>query len=295
MTERYLIINADDFGLCRETNDAIEELFNEGRITSTTLMAPAKEAADAVSRAKSNSKISMGLHITLNSDFEGERWQSVAPMNDVRSLVDENGAFHHELRLFYSNAKENEVAAELQAQYDFAASSGVCPTHADSHCGTLYGFNGRPFLKEAFGLCEKYRIPFRFPRSKGFLTRIFGGYVPPEAEALHTNAVLIADSHGIHLPDDLLTNPFPIAKIPSFLHLKEFYLQAVRNIGEGVTELFLHPSHDSARMSAITPEWRKRVWEYRFLMEDDLMKTLERENIRLVSWANAPFKSVGNR
>lgn len=36
MSGRFLIINADDFGVCMETNEAIERLFNEGRRTAFT-------------------------------------------------------------------------------------------------------------------------------------------------------------------------------------------------------------------------------------------------------------------
>ncbi len=42
--ERYLIINADDYGMSQSTNQAIEHLFNEGFITSTTLMTNLRKA-----------------------------------------------------------------------------------------------------------------------------------------------------------------------------------------------------------------------------------------------------------
>ena len=37
---RYLIINADDFGMCRSANLAVYDLFEKGGITSATIMAP---------------------------------------------------------------------------------------------------------------------------------------------------------------------------------------------------------------------------------------------------------------
>ena len=36
--ERFLIINADDYGLCHSTNQAIDTLLAEGFITSASLM-----------------------------------------------------------------------------------------------------------------------------------------------------------------------------------------------------------------------------------------------------------------
>ena len=46
---RYLIVNADDYGMCRSANLAVQELFELGYLKSATLEVPcpaAKEAAE---------------------------------------------------------------------------------------------------------------------------------------------------------------------------------------------------------------------------------------------------------
>ena len=63
---KYLIINADDFGLNKEQNEAIKDLLNNKLITSTSLMSVAAEATDAVSFAK-DIDFPVGVHITLLS------------------------------------------------------------------------------------------------------------------------------------------------------------------------------------------------------------------------------------
>ena len=50
--DKYLILNADDFGYDAETNEAIETLLKSERITSVSLLAPAPAAEDAADRAK---------------------------------------------------------------------------------------------------------------------------------------------------------------------------------------------------------------------------------------------------
>ena len=52
--DKYLIINADDFGMCHSANLAVADLFKSGGITSATIMAPCAWAYEAVNFAKAN-------------------------------------------------------------------------------------------------------------------------------------------------------------------------------------------------------------------------------------------------
>ena len=54
MIERYLIINADDFGMRRSSNFAVFDLLKSDKITSSTIMAPCSLAPEAVKFAKNN-------------------------------------------------------------------------------------------------------------------------------------------------------------------------------------------------------------------------------------------------
>ena len=73
---KFLIINADDFGYNLEQNIAIKELLENGLITSTSLMSVAPSKDDAIDFAKENN-ISVGVHLTINSDDENNKWQSI--------------------------------------------------------------------------------------------------------------------------------------------------------------------------------------------------------------------------
>ena len=63
MNERYLIINADDFGLCESMNQAVQELFRLGAITSSSILSPAPRAAKASALA-AQQKLPAGVHWT---------------------------------------------------------------------------------------------------------------------------------------------------------------------------------------------------------------------------------------
>ena len=45
--KRYLIINADDFGMSESTNEAIRQLFDNEKFTSAGILAPAPFAYGA--------------------------------------------------------------------------------------------------------------------------------------------------------------------------------------------------------------------------------------------------------
>ena len=45
---KYLIVNADDYGMCNAANEAVEELFLGGWLKSSTIMMPCPGAEHAV-------------------------------------------------------------------------------------------------------------------------------------------------------------------------------------------------------------------------------------------------------
>lgn len=285
---RYLIINADDYGVCPETNEAVEEAFNNGCLTSCTVMPPAFASIDAIERAKRNQKIKMGLHITLNSEYKDDPWRSIAPPSFVSSLLESGLYIRRNTEDLYRHAVSEEVETEIFAQYRYIADRGYKPTHADNHCGTVYGFKGRPFYDPVFSLCSRYKLPFRLPKRKTYLETAYGGRIPEHTDRLHSEAVEKAARLGIPLPDDLVTNHEGLRDIPSYEYLKFFYIRTVVNLKEGITELYMHPSKESKTVKL--PGGIKRVWEYRVLLDDDFKKTIEREGINLVSYDTAPFR-----
>lgn len=287
MNARHLIINADDFGLTRAGDQAIRALFAAGRITSTTILSPARFADDACTAAKED-HIPAGVHWTLHAEWAEERWQPSAGASSVPSLC-EDGALLSDAKRMAKTAKSGDVSRELEAQLAFLTARGVTPDHADSHGGTLYGINGRLFFRNAFRLCRAAGLPFRFPRRATFLARQLGHEPGALLRVAHRAIVASADAHGVKLIDDLITNPDPAAKIGSLSALSEYYERALSQAGAGITEVFLHPSQRDDALLARTPEWQKRVWEYEYLSSDAFINFVEREGFQLCSWASAPF------
>lgn len=106
MSERILIVNADDFGASPGINAGIVQAHTHGVVTSTSLMVTGAGLDDAVTLARAHPALSIGLHWDL--DGEGE------PRVDF--------------------GDHDAVREELERQLTrFEAVMGRPPTHLDSH------------------------------------------------------------------------------------------------------------------------------------------------------------------
>ena len=128
-----LILNADDFGLTAGVNRAIIELYRASALTSTTLMARAAAAEEAIELACSTPSLGVGCHVVL---VDGEPLRTA---RELPTLVDGGtGRFMPTLgkflrRLFSGRIRSSEIEAEAGAQIGFLRSKGVALTHIDTH------------------------------------------------------------------------------------------------------------------------------------------------------------------
>jgi hopanoid biosynthesis associated protein HpnK len=127
-----LIVTADDFGLAPEVNEAVETAHSNGILTAASLMVGAPAAADAVNRARRLPSLRVGLHIVLIDGCP------VLPPAQVRALVDGSGRFRNDMgaasvRIFFDPAARRQVAAEIAAQFEAFAATGLRLDHVDCH------------------------------------------------------------------------------------------------------------------------------------------------------------------
>ena len=90
---RLLIINADDFGLCHSQNMGTIRSIQEGLVSSCSLMTPAPWSLHAIHLFQEISRIPLGVHLTIVSEYTHYRWGSLSSVEKVPSLVDESGYF----------------------------------------------------------------------------------------------------------------------------------------------------------------------------------------------------------
>ena len=112
---RYLIVNADDFGLSAGVNRGIIRAHEDGIVTSASLMVDWPAAPEAAGYAWDHPDFSVGLHVDLAEwvyrDYEWVARYQIVPLDDERAVA-------------------AEVARQLEA---FRRLVGKDPTHFDSH------------------------------------------------------------------------------------------------------------------------------------------------------------------
>jgi len=92
---KYILVNADDFGMCNSANEAVFDLFRSGRLKSATIMMPCPTAKDAVDFSIENPQYAIGIHLTMTAEWQKYRWK---PLTDGKSLVDPDGFMWHSAR-----------------------------------------------------------------------------------------------------------------------------------------------------------------------------------------------------
>ncbi|EPC7976485.1 chitin disaccharide deacetylase [Yersinia enterocolitica] len=125
--EKLLIVNADDFGLCKGQSYGIIEAFRHGIVSSTTAMMNCADIYHAAELSKQHPALPVGMHFVLTYG---------RPLTAMPSLVDASGELGKWLwaRAEAGELNLDEITQELTAQFNkFVAVFGRPPTHIDSH------------------------------------------------------------------------------------------------------------------------------------------------------------------
>jgi len=281
---KYLIINADDFGLCDSANEAIFDLFRTGSVKSSTIMMPCPGAEKAVRFSIENPQYAIGIHLTLTNEWqENCPW---GPLTDGKTIRNEAGRMWPENEDFEAHCTYKEAIAEAEAQIRKAESMGMKPVQVDNHMGSLYGMNGKYLmLPKVFGLCRRLHYPFRM------CTTPVDEYCPDEVSLplyrfFCNFSGVLSKLYNVPTPDYLiLTDQVKsLQHKESYEEFRDAFLDFHGKLREGITETFIHPAFDTDEMKHITGTWQRRYWEY-LLMKDPVTHGYFKDrNIELISY-----------
>jgi predicted glycoside hydrolase/deacetylase ChbG (UPF0249 family) len=141
---KYLIVNADDFGLSAGVTEGILEAHARGIVTSASFLVDASASEDAARLARSAPRMSFGVHADL-----------------PRELTNGSGPDPTE-----------RCRAELERQLArFEELMGRPPTHLDAH----HNVHRQPALAPAFvEVARRHGLPLREHSEARYFSRFYG-------------------------------------------------------------------------------------------------------------------------
>ena len=264
---RLLIVHADDLGLAAAVNTAFAAGQQSGLINSGSAMAPCPAFAGVAAFARSHPVSDIGLHLTLTCPKISQPWGPVAPAAEVPSLIDQRGCLHERWTSAVTIRAE-DVKRELQAQVERAIGSGINLTHLDSHQHLLQKKN--PKLFEIFvQIGFEYDLPVLVSRDW------FSAC--PYLES-------VAVPHGIVLDRVITIGPKVAPE-----QWADFYRGEIKRLPPGVSEVLIHPAHDTEDLRAFFQgrqewgaAWRQRDLDY--FTSSEFAELLAQENIQPITW-----------
>ena len=278
---RKLIINADDFGLHEDINNGIIDAFQNGCLTSTSIMASAPAFDHAISLARANPTLGIGIHLTLVGGVA-----PVLPVEEVPTLVDENGLFYPNYiefikRFYLGKVKKVEIIHELRAQIRKVLETEIPVTHVDSH-QHLHVLPG--ITSMVVSLCRQHNLTnIRLPEesysdSYGYSASL-GRKIGRDGLSFCAHLARKKFSQaGIEGPDYfygmLAGGNISIPVVENFLDAME----------DGVSEIMTHPGSNAEELKKLFSWGYNWEQERDTFLSSEIKEAIERNSIKLINF-----------
>ena len=284
MSQRSLVIVADDYGIGPETSRGILDLARMGIVRATVMLVNSPFAKEAVAHWRADGRpVELGWHPCLTIDAP------VLPPELVPSLVGRDGKFHplgrFMARTFARRVSPRQVEAELAAQYrKFAELTGMQPTVVNAHHHVqIFPAVGRALRKI---LAEQPVKPWlRRVREPLSLLRSVPGSLPKRLFLTSLGARQSRHQAGEGLPGaDWLAG----VTDPPCVAASEFFSRWLEHTPGPVAELTCHPGYEDVTLSGRDAfpgdgQMARRVRELELLRHPDFLRAVREHRWKIVS------------
>lgn len=233
----FVIINADDFGWTEGINEGIIEAHRHGVLTSATLVANAAATRHAVAQAAHFPNLSVGVHLSY------QLGEPLLARDEVDTLYDSEGRPRFSLPALWLHATlrkkvRSQLDAHFRSQVEHVLNLGVPLTHLDTHKHVH-------FWPAVFDLVARIASDHGIPAVR--LVREYPADPGPAAVKTRM-AVLglfwtsIVNRRTIAQYDLRCPDRF-IGIIQTGRWTRQMFMDVVRSVRPGVTEIMTHPGH----------------------------------------------------
>ncbi len=273
-SDKVVIIHTDDIGMCHASVQAFRDLWEFGTITSGAVMVPCPWFPATAEMCRANPEMDMGVHSTLNAEWENYRWGPVSTRDQLSGLMDEKGYFHQWNEAVYQNAKPEAVEIEINLQVERALAAGIDVSHIDSHMGSIMN---PLFIQTYIKSAASRLLPNMLPRASATGMEMMG--ISAKELQIYAPIMQHLESQGIPMLDGLFAMPLE--------HADDHIGVAKKILSElpvGISHFILHPSIDSPELRAICPDWQARTANFNAFMSDELKHFIKNSGIKLIGY-----------
>jgi len=270
---RVLILHSDDLGMSHASNQGTFEALEFGLVTSCSAMMPTPWVPEFAAYIREHPDTDVGLHLTLTAEWDDYRWPPLAGKMQVPGLADEMGCLWDSVGLVIEHATPDEIETEIRAQIDRARTIGLPITHIDSHMGTL--FSSDDFFERYLKVGIEMNIPMLISRD----------YWPrPAGESPRTArrraAIPRVWNAGLPVIDYVHTDTYSWKTQDK----EALYIQDLRNLPAGITEIIIHCTKPNAVVDQITNGRELLYGDYFAMINPKIKSVIEEEGIILTTW-----------
>lgn len=278
---RKLIITADDYGMCKSVNCAIDECIKAKVVLSTNVMTNMEYAWEASTLKERFPYVSVGLHYNFTVG------KPISSIEKVKSLVNNKGEFlsFKEIREKCKNKSYNfeELRCEMMAQYkryvEICGEPDYWNTHENVHVyPKLYELFRNQSLELGIKKMRSHQRIF-IPSSTGKSDKSLSWTITNPIKKFILNSWQ-SDSKkmGVTAPDGLLVRMNEDDK----LNLN-YLFQNIEWKKNKIAEMAIHPSVDADNeyFGEITD---LRVKEYECFSAPSVLEIAKRTNIEIVGF-----------
>ncbi|CAK7192323.1 Chitooligosaccharide deacetylase ChbG [Commensalibacter sp. Nvir] len=278
---RKVLFSADDFGLSKEVNEAVERAHTTGILSTASLMITGDAVEDAIQRAKRMPNLNVGLHLVL---VEGN---SALPHKTIPDLVNEKNSFPSDpvklgFKYFFDFKIRHQLAAEIEAQINIFQKTGLKLSHIDVHKHMhLHPTIGRLLID----IVKRLGINnIRLPKE------------PIKILKLIKKKKNYFSGHSLYYWSKILENQLKQSNINYFDwcfgidecgHMNfNMVSSLLKNLPPGRSEIFFHPSTSNTGIYHQFMPSYEPIEELKALCNPKLPKLLRELNISPISWAD---------
>ncbi|MEK3889346.1 polysaccharide deacetylase family protein [Bacillus sp. FSL K6-3431] len=276
--DKVLIVHADDVGITQSSVDAFLELLDFGTISCGSTMVPCPWFPEVARKFRESPELDLGLHLTLNCEYETYRWRPISTTSQESGMIDENGYFKQDKLEVMETADPKSIEQEIEAQLKVALNLGVKPTHVDSHSGTLWSAK---FMDSYINFYKNHQV----------LPVVFN---PSDNKDPIMQSVMNTFNVSSEKVNDFAATGLPVVDSISGLPVEHTYdlndrLDLAKLILDGVqpgmlTHFAFHPMKDTPESRGLLRYSDGRIGDYEVFMQKKLKNHLKDSGIQLIGY-----------